>query len=55
MFIIASTVVFLVSAVACHLLSERTGRTNSPAYWGTMGLIFGPLALLYLLLIKPHR
>lgn len=42
--IIIGSLVF--SAVFCHGVAKM--RQKSPAFWGVMGLIFGPLAIAYL-------
>ncbi len=34
--------------VACHYVAKKRGR--DPVFWGIMGAILGPLALLFLLL-----
>ena len=38
--------VFVLSAVICHILAKKYG--TSPGFWGTMGLLFGPFAILLL-------
>lgn len=47
------TVLFIItlsigSAVLCQELAES--RSRCPRFWGTMGLIFGPAAVIALLL-----
>ena len=40
----------LASAVICHLIARRRGL--HPAFWGVMGLVFGPLAIPFCLAAK---
>lgn len=48
--LIIFTTIFIISAVACHTLAKRKGR--NPVAWGVAGLVFGPLAVIFLLLFK---
>jgi tellurite resistance protein TehA-like permease len=38
--------IFIASAVICHFLAKKYDA--SPAFWGTMGLLFGPFAIMLL-------
>jgi hypothetical protein len=38
--------VFVISAVACHFMAKK--RDGSPVFWGVMGLMFGPFAIMLL-------
>ncbi|MCG6968463.1 MAG: hypothetical protein LJE85_01740 [Gammaproteobacteria bacterium] len=39
--------VFIISGIICHVMAKRYG-TARPVFWGTMGLILGPFAILLL-------
>ncbi len=34
---------FVLNAVACNRIAKKRGA--NPIFWGTMGLLFGPLAI----------
>jgi len=38
--------VFIVSAIVCHFMAKK--RDGSPVFWGVMGLLFGPFAIMLL-------
>ncbi|MGD8483483.1 MAG: hypothetical protein PVJ63_10260 [Thioalkalispiraceae bacterium] len=48
--VVIVSVVFVISAVACHVIARNKGERA--AYWGVAGLLLGPLAVFYLLLFK---
>ncbi len=39
--------IFLISGIVCHIMAKRYG-TARPVFWGTMGLVFGPFAIMLL-------
>lgn len=45
------TLTILVSAVLCHTIAKQRGA--KPVFWGVMGLLFGPLAIPFVLMAKP--
>jgi len=51
--ILLMALLLLASVVACHAIAKRRGR--NPAFWGVMGLLFGPLAIPFALLARPKR
>jgi len=51
-----TTIVALVvaaSIIICHALAKRRGR--DPVFWGLMGALFGPLAILVVYLSKDQE
>jgi len=44
---------FIVSAVICHMIAKHRGANK--IFWGTMGGIFGPIAIPFVLFSKTHR
>ncbi len=44
--------VFLASMVTCHILAVRQGR--NPVFWGALGAIFGPVAIIAVLASNPE-
>ena len=50
MYIVIFVLVFLISAVVCHLLAKNKGL--NPVFWGVMGGVFGPLAIPFVILFK---
>ena len=38
--------VFVLSAIICHVLAKKYGA--NPVFWGTMGFVFGPFAIILL-------
>lgn len=48
MFMLILGIVFLVSAIICHAVARR--RAANPVFWGVMGLVFGPLAIPFVLM-----
>ena len=46
-------VLFVVSAVICHVIAGSRGRNR--VLWGVLGLVFGPLAIPFVLLTHPKR
>ncbi|MGD8592086.1 MAG: hypothetical protein PVF82_04600 [Gammaproteobacteria bacterium] len=42
--------IFIISAVICHNLAKKYGAR--PVFWGTMGLVFGPFAIVALLFLS---
>lgn len=51
--IYALVLINLLCVVACHLIAKSRGVT--PVFWGLMGAMFGPLALPFCLMAKPHQ
>ena len=43
----------VISVVLCHLIAKQKGL--SPGFWAIMAVIFGPLAIPVLLLIKQRE
>jgi len=43
--------VTLASIVACHMIAASRG--GNAVFWGTMGLLFGPLAIPFAFKAKP--
>lgn len=41
------------SMVYCHVVANRRGL--KPVFWGVMGLLFGPLAIPFVYLLKPRK
>ena len=50
MYIAIFILIFIVSAVICHFVAKRKGKR--PVFWGVMGGVFGPLAIIFLFLLK---
>ena len=50
MYIAIFVLVFVISAVVCHLIAKNKGI--SPVFWGVMGGVFGPLAIPFVILSK---
>lgn len=50
---IVTLAVFGGSAVICHMLARRNGL--QPVFWGVMGALFGPLAIIAVLLAAAYR
>ncbi|MDG6774162.1 hypothetical protein QCB45_07445 [Thiomicrorhabdus sp. ZW0627] len=49
-FIWVSLLIGVVSAIYCHKMAQSKHR---PAvFWGTMGILFGPFALIVLMFLK---
>jgi len=48
MYLLIATVVFGLSGVVCHQLAKSRGR--NPVTWGVTGVVFGPVAIPFLLL-----
>ncbi|WP_373019646.1 hypothetical protein [Thiomicrorhabdus sp.] len=48
--VLVSLLIGVVSAFYCHKMAQSKHRPA--AFWGTMGLLFGPLALIVLMLLK---
>ena len=46
MFTIIFFSTFIISAVICHFMARQ--RHAKPVFWGVMGLLLGPLAILLL-------
>jgi hypothetical protein len=42
----------VVSGILCHYLAKYKKR--SPVFWGTMGAVFGPFAVIYLITLKSN-
>lgn len=51
MYIIAALAVFIISGLVCHYIAKSRGA--NPAFWGVMGIIFGPLAIPFVFMSKP--
>jgi hypothetical protein len=51
MYIAILVVVFLTSAIICHLIAKN--RNANAVFWGVMGLVFGPVAIPFAFLSKP--
>lgn len=45
-FTIILSCIFILSAIICHNLAKKYDAR--PAFWGTMGLVFGPFAIMLL-------
>jgi hypothetical protein len=50
MFILISAVVFGLSGVICHQLAKSRGR--NPVNWGVAGVVFGPVAIPFVLMSR---
>ncbi|NKB61549.1 MAG: hypothetical protein GKR95_05220 [Gammaproteobacteria bacterium] len=48
-FITLVLLIAVISVVICHMVAKRKGR--GPIFWGVMGALFGPLAILVILLM----
>ena len=52
-----SNILILATALACmvycHMVARKRGL--KPPFWGAMGLLFGPLAILFLHLSGPRK
>jgi len=46
-FTIILLTLIIASAVICHMLAKKQGA--KPVFWGTMGVLFGPFAIIALL------
>lgn len=44
-------IAILVSVISCHFIAKSRGL--KPVFWGAMGLVFGPLAIIFVCLAKP--
>ena len=44
-------IINLLSIVVCHFIAKRRG--SRPVFWGVMGALFGPFAILFALRSKP--
>lgn len=53
MYIAASLLLFIASAIICHLIATRRGA--NPVFWGVMGGVSGPLAIPFVLFCKPNN
>ena len=51
--ILLMALLLFASVVAWHAIAKRRGR--NPVFWGLMGLLFGPLAIPYVLVARPKR
>ena len=51
MYIAILVVVFLTSAIICHLIAKN--RNANAIFWGVIGLVFGPVAIPFAFLSKP--
>ena len=51
--ILATTLVLLLSVVACHTIAKQRGANR--VFWGAMGALFGPLAIPFAFLGRPRR
>ena len=49
--ILLMALLLLASVVSCHAIAKRRG--GNPAFWGLMGLLFGPLAIPFALFARP--
>ncbi len=45
--------VALASAACCHFIARKRGV--KPVFWGMMGAMFGPFAILFVLMAKPKK
>lgn len=45
--------VTVASIIICHSIAKSRGL--KPVFWGVMGAIFGPLAIPFVLLVKPKE
>lgn len=52
-----SPVIFVLVTLLCIFLAHRMALQKglNPVLWGVLGGIFGPLALLVLVFIKPNK
>ncbi len=48
-------VVFITifSAVICHKIAKRRG--GNPVFWGVMGVLFGPLAIPFVFMLRNRK
>ena len=53
MFITIFILAFIISGVVCHFIARKKGK--SPVFWGAMGFFFGPLAIPFVLFVKPQN
>ena len=44
---------FIITAIICHYLAKQRG--SNMAFWGVMGLVFGPLAIPFVFLSKESK
>jgi hypothetical protein len=51
MFIFIYTLVFIASAIICHLVARN--RNANAVFWGVMGAVFGPLAIPFVFFSAP--
>ncbi len=51
MYVLILIVTVIASAGICHLVARKHGV--NPVFWGCMGIVFGPLAIPFVLLAKP--
>ncbi len=50
---IAIVLVVVISIISCHFIAEKRG--GNPVFWGSMGAIFGPLAIPFAFMSKVKR
>jgi len=50
MYIAIIALIFVVSAIICHLVAKNNGI--NPVFWGVLGGVFGPFAIPFVLLSK---
>jgi hypothetical protein len=51
--ILVTALLLLASVAACDVIAKR--RRGNAVFWGVMGLLFGPLAIPFALLVRPKR
>ena len=53
MYYVVLSLPFIISAIICHYLAKKRGA--NVAFWGVMGLVFGPLAIPFAFLSKSAK
>ena len=53
MYSVILSIPFILSAIICHYVAKQRGA--NVAFWGVMGLVFGPLAIPFVFLSKESR
>lgn len=49
--VIVLVIINLLSIFVCHFIAKRRG--SRPVFWGVMGALFGPFAILFALKSRP--
>ena len=53
MYYVILSIPFIISAIICHYLAKKKGA--NVAFWGVMGLVFGPLAIPFVFLSNAEK